>query len=89
MANRSHRTGSPPVADTWKGERLAAHQQGAAPVEVALPRGARIVTTAGPVWYTDLPAEGGSRTLGEYAPAWQPGVSSGKTCGRACRAVWG
>jgi hypothetical protein len=28
------------------------------------------VTAAGPVYYTDLPAESGSRTLGEYEIAW-------------------
>ncbi len=81
--------GSPAVVSIWKGPAIVQSIEGAPPLRVTLPAGARVVwmigsrsdfynrvrqafplTAAGPVWYTDLPREDGSRTLGEYQLAW-------------------
>ncbi|HYW41917.1 MAG TPA: hypothetical protein VE959_03605 [Bryobacteraceae bacterium] len=89
LEHKKIRSGSPPVIAIWRGPVLERRTQGAAPLEVSLPAGARIVwvlnprtdfvdlarqsfplTTADPVYYTDLPQEPGSRTVGEYRLTW-------------------
>ncbi len=86
-----HKTirGGVPVAEVRQGAGLLARQEGAAPLGVTLPAGARVIwllnprtefyeqvrqsfplTASGPVFYTDLPATAGIRTLGDYALAW-------------------
>jgi 4-amino-4-deoxy-L-arabinose transferase-like glycosyltransferase len=83
------RSGSPPVMSMWRGNREERNLEGATPMPVPIPTGARIVwflnprtefytqaaqsfplTPAGPVWYTDLPRESGSRVLGQYELKW-------------------
>ena len=77
----------------WHGPTLDQRIQGAAPLNVTLPAGGRVVwllnprtdfyamvsesfpfTPAAPINYTDLPAEGGTRTLGEYQLSWPSGI---------------
>jgi hypothetical protein len=80
---------SAPVIVVWKGAHLERRLQGARPLRLELPAGARVVwllnsrtdffqmaqqnfplTAAGPVWFTDLPREPGTRLLGEYEISW-------------------
>lgn len=78
------------VATEWLRSVETRRQQGAAPVKVVVPAGARLVwmikpnsdfetlvrqnlpvTSAGPVFYTDLPKEAGSKELGGFSLIWE------------------
>jgi hypothetical protein len=70
--------GGQPVIVLWQGSKLLARQQDTHVVwllnlRTALPDLVKQnfpVNEAGPVYYPDLPAEHGSRQLGEYEIAW-------------------
>jgi hypothetical protein len=89
LERKQIRGGSPAVITQWRGSRVEARSQGAAPLRLHIPAGTRVIwalnpatpfyramaaafplTAAGPVWYTDLPAAGGSRVVGDYEVAW-------------------